>query len=196
MVTSENLVCGIESGMMATMRGFICTDYEGQLFKVVWFTEGKMGVSVGYYDKKIEVHSTYHTDGAVHVKINGEKVPGSFSKKCAPIKEIQNAGNITGGAVSYSGKFFSLTMPFQSYKRADVVALMSHAIWKEIGAMAFNASIVSSKWEHDFLRQQYNDYQDKSFDLVSVNLFQLDHFPNHKIAIVFYRGKAAKTGKQ
>ena len=152
-----------------------------------------MGVSLGYYDQRAEVHASYHTDGAFHITMKSKRLPSPFSEKKPPINQIKTRQHLIGNAVFYSEEAMEMFLPFKSDSRASVVILMSHALWVGIRVMALYSTIVHSDYEADFIAEMYKNYQNEGFDLVAVNLFQLDNFPHHKVAVVFYRGKGAKA---
>jgi len=72
------------------MRAIICTDYSGDLRKLIWLTENKTGISAGICEADTNPHATYHVDGTYHHKINhhGRTIEISPSKEKIPLAAI------------------------------------------------------------------------------------------------------------
>jgi hypothetical protein len=56
-----------------------------------------------------------------------------------------------------------------------------------------NTYIVYRQHQPEFLTEMYRDYQNDSFDLVSVNTFRLDNFPLHNVSVVLYRANLHRS---
>ncbi|MCH8908507.1 MAG: leucine-rich repeat domain-containing protein [Candidatus Heimdallarchaeota archaeon] len=70
------------------------------------------------------------------------------------------------------------TKLFKRDKRAHAVILLNHVLFEGVDVMSLNAEIIHRDFEGDFIKRQYENYQNGNFDLVAIQLFRLDHFPD------------------
>jgi len=175
------------------MRAFVCTDYGSVIRKLVWLNESRAGVYVGMYDKAANPHASYHADGTHHMKIvhRGTEVT-SFQEQKLPICSIPTYHSILGHGAFYEDSTMSQLPEFRTTPKETAFVLISHAIFRHIGALAMNMFIVNRTHELEFLSQMYARYQDDTFDLVTVSIFRLEHFPSHNLSVVLYRGKKGR----
>src|SRR5436309_15348701 len=106
------------------MRAFICTDYRGKLYRVVWLTESSAGMYLGYYHKRHEVHASYHVDGAFHLTFLGKRLPSPFSEKKLPIDAIKTEQPLMGHSATYTQQGMDMFLPFKRDTRTYTLIVM------------------------------------------------------------------------
>lgn len=173
------------------MRAIICTDFSGHLRKLIWVTECKNGISIGLYDSSdADPHATYHVDGTYHCKITQRGQTFKFApEKKTPLESISAKEPLLGTAAFYSEDTMSRLPVFLPDGRADNTVILSQSVFSGIRCAAFAGYILHRNYESDFLDDAYSDYENDSFMLVSVNVFGLETFPEHKVGIIVYRGR-------
>jgi hypothetical protein len=163
------------------MRSYICVRHENNLYKLVWTNEDRKGVYVGWYGEVAGTHSSYHTDGIKHFRLSTS--PEAINQhKGLPIQDIDSFVQ-----VGYQ------TIPLYS----RMMGIIGHEYLKEDShsAQAFfiNGSLFGQdridldlyllhrEKEQEFVRFIFTSRADK-INLCAIN--SLDHFPNHKVAMV------------
>lgn len=179
------------------MRAIICTDFVEHLRKLIWITEYETGVSVGMYDSHANPHATYHMDGSYHCKITAKNHPLKFaSEKKPPIAEITAEEPLLGMATFYVEDIMNRLPLYTPDDRADSTVFLGQSVFSNIRVAAFNAYIIHRNHEITFLEKVYPKYDNEAFMLVTVNLFGLDLFPDHKVGLLVYKGRESPTEKR
>lgn len=173
------------------MRVMIATDFDGQLRKLIWFTENKTGVSAGICDSKANPHVTYHVDGTYHHKIThrGGTLKIEAPKKKVPLASISTKQQLLGTVVFYADHNMKDLPRFTPDGRVDTIVILGQSIFSNIRCASFNSYIFHRDHEAAFMAEAYALYEDKSFTLVTVNAFSLHQFPKHKVGVVVYKGR-------
>ncbi len=174
-----------------TMRAIIATDFAGHLRKLIWFTENKTGISAGLYDRKTNAHATYHVDGTYHQKLThrGRIIKFPTTERKPPLQSITIKEQLLGTAAFYADTIMNRLPRFTPDGRADIIVILGQSVFSNIRCAAFNSYILHRNHEAAFLKDAYSLYEDESFMLVTVNVFGLDLFPDHKVGVIVYKGK-------
>lgn len=173
------------------MRAIVCTDYEGTLRKLIWVTENKSGISAGIYERDTDPHATYHADGTYHHKIThrGRTVTAFAPEQKPPLSAISTQAHLLGTAASYGADTMQRLPEFKADGRANAVVVLSQSAFRGINCAALNSYIINRNHEEAFLSNAYASYENGSFMLISVNVFSLHHFRDHKVGVIVYRGR-------
>ncbi len=172
------------------MRALICTNYSGHLRKLIWVTENKTGVFAGICESETDPHASYHADGTYHHKLvhRGEKMT-IFPQKKPQLASIPSKEQLLGTAAFYAEDTMSRLPLFTPDGRANSMVILSQSVFSNIRCAAFNSYILHRDHETDFLNETYSHYENDSFMLVTVNVFGLEFFPNHKVGMIVYKGR-------
>jgi hypothetical protein len=174
------------------MRAIICSDYSRKLRKLIWVTENKLGVSAGICEPEANLHVTYHVDGTYHHKMIHRGKPLKIcSEKKPPLVSIASKEQLLGTATFYTDDTMSRLAEFTPDGRADTIVVLGQSVFTNVRCAAFNSFILHRDHEPSLFVDSYRSYEDKSFMLISVNVFALDLFPNHKVAMIVYKGREA-----
>jgi hypothetical protein len=175
------------------MRAIIATDFEGQLRKLVWLTEYDDGVSAGICDAKHDPHATYHVDGTYHHKLTKKgHVLEIFPEKKLPLRDVAVEQQLLGTGFAYSDDIMARLPQFTPDRRADVLLVLAQSVFSDVGYLAFNIYIIHRSHEPAFLTQAYSCYEEKSYMLVTVNLFGLEFFTDHQLGVIIYKRRVTK----
>ena len=175
------------------MRAIIATDFDGQLRKLIWLTEYDQGVSAGICDAKRDPHATYHVDGKFHFKFTGDDGVLKFAEeKKVPLNQIAVEEQLLGTQFVYAEDIMTRLPQFTSDPRADALLVLGQSAFRDVGYLAFNIEIIHRTHEPAFLTHAYSFYEDKSYMLVTVNLFALHAFTDHQLGVIIYKGRKTK----
>lgn len=172
------------------MRAIVCTDFAGTLRKLIWITENRTGISAGICDASANPHATYHVDGTYHHKLTqrGRTLKVLPSKK-TPIVDIGGQEQLLGTAAFYVEDTMKRLPEFSPDGRAWSTVVLGQSVFQGIGAAAFNTYIIHRNVEPKFLEEAYTQYDSGNFLLVTVQMFSLASFRDHKVGLIVYRGK-------
>jgi hypothetical protein len=165
------------------MRVCLCFNIKGRPAKLVWFNEDKQGVYIGYYGEIGPSHFSYHKDGKTHfkLKLKSKKPQIINESQLLPINDISNYTQIL-----FAG--LSITQPFVSDYKKDIkmtseIFLPDRVLSKQF---AIDSYLVCKTKEEEFLQRKFYFYEEKGhYNWLNLNLFVLENFPNHKLALLF-----------
>jgi hypothetical protein len=170
------------------MRAIIATDFDGQLRKLIWLTEYENGVSAGICDPEHNPHASYHPDGTFHCKFTKEeRVLKFIDEKKLPLNELALEQQLLGTGFAYSDDIMRRLPQFTPDPRLDVLQVLAQSVFSDVGYLAFHIYIMHRSHETAFLTNAYSSYEDKSFMLVTVNLFRLEFFTDHQLGMIIYK---------
>lgn len=175
------------------MRAIIATDFDGGLRKLIWVTEYDEGVSAGICDAKRDPHASYHVDGTFHFKFMGDDRVLKFAEeKKVPLKQIAVEEQLLGTQFVYTEDTMTRLPQFTPDPRADALLVLAQSVFSDVGYLAFYICIIHRSHEPAFLTQAYSSYEDKSYMLVTVNLFKLEVFTDHQVGVIIYKRRGTK----
>jgi hypothetical protein len=165
------------------MRVVIRVGHEDKFYSLVCINEDSKGVYVVMYGAASGMHFSYHADGKKWFKkANGEIFQELGSS--TPIDEISfvqgiqsQSGVISTDALQRMGTVYQKEDPESSsaiFLNSDILGdnLMVHSY------------ILNREKEPDFAKFLQKEEYAKGFRILACNIFALDNFPNHKVALV------------
>lgn len=165
------------------MRYFVCHTFEGNIYRQLWITESKRGISIGAFGAEEDTHLSYHTDGVKHFALhkNGRRehyLPSQHS----PINDIEKYAIIGSMNTPLVERWRGPANTFSSNKETDIILLDEH-LFKAYNYLVIDVAILNKNAEQLFL-SQVNPYDDaQSPKLIVCHLGSMSNFPNHKIAV-------------
>jgi hypothetical protein len=132
-------------------------------------------------------------DGTCHHKITSQgRVSQIFPEKKAPLRDIATEQQLLGTGFAYTDDIIARLPQFTPDRRADVLLVLAQSVFTDVGYLAFNICIIHRSHEPAFLTQPYFSYEDKSYMLVTVNLFGLQFFTDHQLGVIIYKRRVTK----
>lgn len=96
-----------------------------------------------------------------------------------------------GISAFYEDRPMSYLPAFSPDSRVNTLVVLGQYIFNNIRCAAFNSYIPHRSHESAFIVGAYSSYEDDSFMLIAVNVFALDLFPDDKVGVIAYKGKAS-----
>ncbi len=175
------------------MRISLCVFIKDRIYKITWFNEDRHGIYIGFYGELGPSHFSYHKDGKAHLKIvnpDTKKITYPQKHQSIPIKDITAAHQIlfNGLVIKYESTLHS---EYKHDQKSNGEIFFSEKIFKPQKHISTDIYLVSKTNEKIFLEQQMKRYEkEKAFRLISMNLFELKNFPQHKMALLFLATKS------
>jgi hypothetical protein len=132
-------------------------------------------------------------DGRFHCKFtNDEQVLKFIDEKKVPLNQLAVEQQLLGTGFPYSDDIMARLPQFTPDRRADVLLVLAQSVFSDVGYLAFYICIIHRSHEPAFLAHAYSSYEDKSYMLVTVNLFGLEFFTDHQVGVIIYKRRVTK----
>ena len=170
-------------------RLFICVNYQGKPYKLIWFNEDSTGVYIGLYGLVQGVHFSYHQDGIKHFKIPDSK-EYLQEHQGLPIAQITDFAQITFQAIPLYPQMMAITGNEyrQDDKNSTNAIFIEGSIFSE-GMIGLSSYLINRKSEQIFVDYLYSDTFQPHYEILVCNIFALNFFPQHKLGLIILKGK-------
>ena len=170
-------------------RLFICINYQGKPYKLMWFNEDAKGVYIGHYGMVQGAHFSYHQDGIKHFKIPNSK-EYLQEHQGLPIAQITDFAQIGFHAIPLYPQMMAITG--NEYRHDDKYStnaiFIEGSIFSEdmIGLSSF---LINRKSEQVFVDYLYSNTFQPHYEILVCNIFTLNFFPQHKLGLIIQKRK-------
>jgi len=163
------------------MRFALCHLGLGGLNRLVWFTQSRAGIYLGYFGTKADHHHSLHEDGRRHLRTRAHRdlMPASSDLQINSHGFPRQLVHASISVLDDPDRF----APFSPSARYEQVALITDAQLGGADRVALDYYLMHRDYEAEFLRlppQPMHSAVLSSVQLLHLTL-PLVHFPEHKV---------------
>ena len=166
------------------MRYFVCHKFQDNIYRQLWITESKSGIFIGVFGTTEDRHLSYHANGTKHFAFHkAGRREHSLPSQHPPISDIEKFAIIGSINTPLVERWRGFANIFSSNRETDIILLDEHLDYNHL---VVDVAILNKNAEQIFL-SQVNPYDSTSTEqspkLIICHLGNMDHFPNHKLAV-------------
>lgn len=169
------------------MRACIAYRASGMLRRIVWFNESPMGIYLGYYGAKTVHHHSVHTDGHRHLR-TVDAVDLLPRTKGPPIADLQGYAQLLNASIHLPPEE-THSAAYSESEKSDVMAIIDEGATSEPERVSLDYYLIHRSSEDRFITTlKWPELSGLGPHVLGLlQLIQLEHFPDHRVAFAVHR---------
>lgn len=164
------------------MRAIVGLQHPGEIFRLLWLSESKSGIYVGYFNGVVDTHVSYHRDGTRHFRIAKSH---HQRWKDVPLNDHVGVKQLLHSSISAHAKHDP--WPRITSPRDETILLDSRQL-SGYDTLAVDTWLSDTGNESMLTRRAEQAHLESGFRHISLSNWRLSSFPHLLFAISFWGG--------
>jgi hypothetical protein len=162
------------------MRVIVGLEGPEERFRLLWLSESRSGIYIGYFTGTVDVHSSYHQDGTRH-----SRIAKSHHQRWqdVPLRSHSGVKQLLHASIPIHNRHD--LWPRVASARDELI-ILNHSQFAGYDTLAVDALLASTNNDSDLNRFPEHAHEEYGFHHISQSTWSLSFFPNLVFALSFW----------
>jgi hypothetical protein len=173
------------------MRIALCFRRSDNIHRLIWITESRNGIYLGFQGAKQEFHISYHQDGRRHAKVGSDYHNRFNDVQIASHKGVRQLHHVS---LSITKKWFTAETAYSGDNKTETLFLLDEALFRNQDMLALDIWLIDRASEQELFGTVGRLIKsDPAFKIITEIVASLDSFPEQKIALTLRSARIRKA---